>query len=120
MANQQILSILCGFICPITPEIMQNPVLRFEDVSTLLNKQRTSCYCNNLIQCHSYELYGIECWSNDYKSSLITKKTLNDRRLVHIFNLRNAIEDYYAQKMSILSTNQFLTFIICQSHVPVE
>ncbi|CAF1057186.1 unnamed protein product [Rotaria sp. Silwood1] len=99
MTSQETLSVPRDFICPITREIMQNPVLLVEDG-------------------HSYESHAIERWLQDHNSSPITNKSLDDRRFVNNFNLKNAIEEYCAQQKMILSSNQFLTFNIRYSRIP--
>ncbi|CAF2642100.1 unnamed protein product [Rotaria sp. Silwood2] len=99
MINQDTLSVPRDFLCPITREIMQNPVLLIEDG-------------------HSYELHAIERWLQDHNSSPMTNKPLDDRRFVNNFNLKNAIEEYCAQQKMILSANQFLTFNIRYSRIP--
>ncbi|CAF1205154.1 unnamed protein product [Rotaria sordida] len=100
MTSQDTLSVPHDFICPITREIMQNPVLLIEDG-------------------HSYELYAIEHWLQSHNSSPITNKPLDDRRFVNNFNLKNAIQEYCTRQKTILSSNQFLTFNIRYSRVPI-
>ncbi|CAM4970574.1 unnamed protein product [Rotaria socialis] len=99
MISHDTLSVPRDFICPITREIMQNPVLLVEDG-------------------HSYEFDAIERWLTDNNTSPMTNKTLNDRRFVNNFNLKSAIEEYCAQQNTILSSNQFLTFNIRYSRMP--
>ncbi|CAF3404978.1 unnamed protein product [Rotaria socialis] len=99
MTSHDTLSVPRDFICPITREIMQNPVLLVEDG-------------------HSYEFDAIERWLTDNNTSPMTNKTLNDRRFVNNFNLKSAIEEYCAQQNTILSSNQFLTFNIRYSRMP--
>lgn len=101
MTNQQLSSPPRDFLCPITREIMQNPVLLIEDG-------------------HSYELYAIQRWLRDHNSSPMTNKTLRDRRFVHNFNLKNAIEEYCAQQETLSYANRFLSFTIRSGRTPSE
>lgn len=48
----------------------------------------------------------------------MTNKTLRDRRFVHNFNLKNAIEEYCDQQKSLLATNRFLSFQIRSGRTP--
>jgi small GTP-binding protein len=50
----------------------------------------------------------------------MTNKTLNDRRFVMNFNLKNAIEEFCAQQQVIITSNQFLTFNIRYGRPPIE
>ncbi|CAF0752211.1 unnamed protein product [Rotaria sordida] len=101
MTNQQISSPPRDFLCPITREIMQNPVLLIEDG-------------------HSYELYALQRWLRDHNSSPMTNKPLRDRRFVHNFNLKNAIEEHCAQQETLAFANRFLSFNIRSGRIPSE
>ncbi|CAF4394633.1 unnamed protein product [Rotaria socialis] len=101
MANQQISAPPRDFLCPITRELMQNPVLLIEDG-------------------HSYELHALQRWLRDHNSSPMTNKPLRDRRFVHNFNLKNAIEEFCTQQETISLTNQFLSFNFRSGRTPPE
>lgn len=89
------------FLCPITRELMENPVLLIEDG-------------------HSYELYALQRWLRDHNSSPMTNKPLRDRRFVHNFNLKNAIEEYCERERTLSASNRFLSFKIRSERVPSE
>jgi Ras-related protein Rab-1A len=50
----------------------------------------------------------------------MTNKTLRDRRFVHNFNLKNAIEEYGAQQETLSIANKFLSFNIRSGRTPSE
>ena len=50
----------------------------------------------------------------------MTNKTLRDRRFVHNFNLRSAIEEYCDQQKSVVASNRFLSFQIRSGRTPSE
>lgn len=50
----------------------------------------------------------------------MTNKTLRDRRFVHNFNLKNAIEEYCDQQKSLLASNRFLSFQVRSGRTPSE
>jgi small GTP-binding protein len=50
----------------------------------------------------------------------MTNKPLSDRRFVHNFNLKSAIEEYYGQQETLSDSNQFLTFKIRHGRIPNE
>jgi GTPase SAR1 family protein len=50
----------------------------------------------------------------------MTNKPLRDRRFVHNFNLKNAIEEYCDQQETLVVSNRFLSFNICSGRTPVE
>ena len=116
MAEKFSLAIPRDFICPITQEIMRNPVLLIDDVSEF---QSYSSIPYSL-QGHSYELYAIDRWLSDHNTSPMTNSPLTDRRFVHNFNLRSAIEEYCNQERLLASTNRFLTFNIRYGRPPQE
>ncbi|CAF0876491.1 unnamed protein product [Adineta ricciae] len=99
--NQELMPIPRDFLCPITREIMQNPVVLIEDG-------------------RSYELSAIEAWLRDHNSSPMTNQTLTDRRWIHNYNLKSAIEEYCSQRQAIASLNQFLAFNVCSGRIPSE
>ncbi|CAF1147605.1 unnamed protein product [Adineta steineri] len=101
MTNQQISPPPRDFLCPITREIMQNPVLLIEDG-------------------RSYELYALQRWLRDHNSSPMTNKPLRDRRFVHNYNLKSAIEEYNAQQETLSLANRFLSFTIRSGRIPSE
>ncbi|UJR09200.1 hypothetical protein I4U23_013448 [Adineta vaga] len=101
MMNEELIPIPRDFLCPITREIMENPVVLVEDG-------------------HSYELHAIEQWLSDHNSSPMTNQILTDRRYIHNFNLKSAIGEYCTQQKTILSLNQFLTFNIRHGRIPIE
>ncbi|CAF1289982.1 unnamed protein product [Adineta ricciae] len=101
MTNQQLSPPPRDFLCPITREIMQNPVLLIEDG-------------------RSYELYALQHWLRDHNSSPMTNKPLRDRRFVHNFNLKSAIEEYCTQQEKLSFANRFLSFNIRSGRIPSE
>jgi GTPase SAR1 family protein len=50
----------------------------------------------------------------------MTNKPLRDRRFVHNFNLKSAIEEYCAQQETFSSANRFLSFNIRSGRTPSE
>lgn len=50
----------------------------------------------------------------------MTNRSLSDRRFVHNFNLKNAIEEYCHQEKMIMAKNCFLPFNICYGSPPIE
>lgn len=75
-----------------------------------------SCF----IKGHSYELTAIERWLSNHNTSPMTNRSLNDRRFVHNFNLKSAIEEHCTQEKMMVATNRFLTFNICYGQPPIE
>ena len=50
----------------------------------------------------------------------MTNKPLRDRRFVHNFNLKSAIEEYTDQQETLLASNRFLSFNIRSGRTPAE
>lgn len=65
-------------------------------------------------------MYALQRWLRDHNSSPMTNKPLRDRRFVHNFNLKSAIEEYCAQQETLSSTNRFLSFNIRSGHTPSD
>ncbi|CAF1509714.1 unnamed protein product [Adineta steineri] len=101
MTGEYRLTVPRDFLCPITREIMEDPVVLIEDG-------------------RSYELYAIERWLRDNNSSPMTNKPLTDRRYIPNFNLKNAIEEFCAQQELVSATNRFLSFNIHYGRIPTE
>ncbi len=65
-------------------------------------------------------MQAIERWLRDHNSSPMTNKPLTDRRFIHNFNLKNAIEEYCDYQEILISANRFLTFNIRYGQLPIE
>lgn len=65
-------------------------------------------------------MYALQRWLRDHNSSPMTNKPLRDRRFVHNFNLKSAIEEYCAQQETLSSANRFLSFNIRSGHIPSD
>ncbi|CAF0869935.1 unnamed protein product [Didymodactylos carnosus] len=81
------------FLCPITRELMINPVLLIEDG-------------------RSYEKSALEKWLQAHNTSPMTNCLLKDRRFVLNYNLKSAIEDYQLKQDKINSLTRFRQFNI--------
>ncbi|CAF1010185.1 unnamed protein product [Rotaria sp. Silwood1] len=77
-------SIPVSFICPITQDIMQNPVLLVEDG-------------------HSYEQSALERWFKTHNTSPLTNKQLKSQTFVINYNLKSIIEDFCRQQSEVRS-----------------
>lgn len=65
-------------------------------------------------------MHAIERWLSDHNSSPMTNKPLTDRRYIHNFNLKNAIEEYCAHRETVKSANRFLSFNVRYGKIPSE
>lgn len=70
------------YICPITREIMENPVVAADGFS--------------------YELTAIKSWLNQHNTSPITRETLTHKNLTPNLHLRSLIGEFKAQQQSQL------------------
>ena len=65
-------------------------------------------------------MYALQRWLRDHNSSPMTNKPLRDRRFVHNFNLKSAIEEYCVQQETLSVANRFLSFNIRSGRTPSE
>ncbi|CAF3608242.1 unnamed protein product [Rotaria sp. Silwood1] len=86
-------SIPSNFICPITQDIMENPVLLVEDG-------------------HSYEKSALERWLKDHNTSPLTNNQLKSQTFVINYTLKSIIEDFHRQQNEIKSISNFRCFTL--------
>jgi len=71
----QLMNVPKDFVCPITLEIMENPVIAADG--------------------HSYERTALENWlKNGTKTSLLTRKQLGHERMIENISLKKVIDDF--------------------------
>ncbi len=84
-------SIPSNFICPITCDIMKNPVVLTGDVSADL---LTANFDFFKFKGHSYEKSALEYWLENHNTSPITNQELATKTFVINYNLKSTIEEF--------------------------